>query len=77
MTKGDVMADGDMVIPFGQFDGKTIDEAASTEEGLKYLDWLLGSGFVRDARLQAALEQYMGQDVIRNELAAILLARGD
>lgn len=30
------------VMPFGKFQGQTLEEIASTPEGLRYLDWAIG-----------------------------------
>jgi hypothetical protein len=29
-------------LPFGNYRGQTLDEVAATDEGLRYLDWLVG-----------------------------------
>ncbi len=53
-----------------RFAGQTLDEIASTDEGLKFLDWLHGEK-VRDRYLKAALDAYMSDPTIKKELERI------
>ncbi len=32
----------EFVMPFGKYKGRTIDDVASDDEGLRYLDWISG-----------------------------------
>ncbi len=34
-------------MPFGKFKSKTLDEIARTNEGLRYLDWLIGQEWLK------------------------------
>lgn len=46
------------VMPLGKFKGQTLARIGSSDEGLKYLDWLIGQDWV-NGRLKAALETYL------------------
>jgi len=48
----------DTVINFGKYSGKTIDEVATSDEGLLYLDWLRGAR-PTDLKFRAALHLYL------------------
>lgn len=37
------MAAGKTVVPLGKYKGQTIDDVATTDDGLRYLDWLRGA----------------------------------
>lgn len=59
-------------MPFGKYKGKTLDDIASTDDGLLYLDWAYGDfqpGPIRDA-----LTAYFSDPTIQKDLHAI--ARG-
>lgn len=58
-------------IPFGKFKGKTIDQVASSDDGLRYLDWLIGEGKLY-GDLKDALETYMSDEVIQKEIERIV-----
>lgn len=60
----------DFVMPLGQYMGRTIDDIASTDEGLKYLDWAVGQPWCKYG-LAEALKVYLGQDCIVRELDRI------
>jgi len=66
--------DGSRVVPFGKYKGRTLDDVASTPEGLRYLDWLVGQDFVRDD-LAAAITTYLGDETVKRELAEALESR--
>lgn len=61
-------------LPFGQNKGKTIDEVASTDSGLLYLDWLLGwmerRGTFKNSLVFEAVGAYLDHPAIRKELDA-------
>jgi hypothetical protein len=64
---------GDFVMRFGQHRGKTLDQIAHTDEGLKYLDWLAGlpdAPWKRGA-IQRARE-YLADPAIAAELKELL-----
>ena len=53
-------------IKTGVYAGKTIDEIAETDAGLRYLDNLVG--FIDDGPLKRMLEIYLGDKTIQEEL---------
>ena len=57
------------IIPLGKFGGITIDVAARTDDGLRYLDWLVGQKFLHDyAEFRPALVKYLADDSIQRDL---------
>lgn len=56
-------------MPFGKYKGQTLDDIASTDDGLRYLDWLAGE----DIRgpLKDALEAYLDDESISTELETL------
>ncbi len=58
----------DYIMPFGKHRGKRLDDIASEDEGLKYLDWLYGevSGSYYEPR--DALAAYLSDSSIKKEL---------
>lgn len=50
--------------------GKSLNEIASTDEGLKFLDWLIGEK-IHDRYLEAALTVFMADPAIQKELRDI------
>lgn len=58
------------VLGFGKFRGKTLDQAAETDDGLRYLDWLNGEK-IYDKRLAWALREYMADPTIQSELGKL------
>lgn len=59
------------VIKFGKYKGVTLDDIASTDEGLKYLDWLNGQTWLNDP-LKKHVVNYLSDPSIRKELDALL-----
>lgn len=53
-------------MPFGKYKGSTLDEVASTDEGLRYLDWLVGRDLYPETRLR--IEAYLADPTIRRAL---------
>jgi hypothetical protein len=60
-----------VIMPFGRFKGKTIDEIAMTDDGLRYLDWLYGQK-IESPVLWDAINTYMRDPVISRELDELL-----
>ncbi len=54
-------------LSFGKHKGRSLDEIASTDEGLRYLDWLVEEK-IYDKWLRAALDIYMDDPAIKKEL---------
>jgi uncharacterized protein (DUF3820 family) len=52
---------------FGKYRGQTIDNIAETDEGLLYLDWLIGQSWVHEMT-RIALEVYLTQSSIVREI---------
>lgn len=57
-------------MPFGAHEGKTLDQIAETDEGLKYLDWLLGDmqRNKSSCSIVDALKAYLTDPAIKAEL---------
>jgi hypothetical protein len=60
------------VVPFGKHSGETIDQIASGDRGLLYLDWL--NGWMADVnhsnfQLRQAVAVYLEDEGIRRDLA--------
>jgi len=55
---------------FGKFVGEAVDKVASTDEGLKYLDWLTGNEwfFTRYPKDAPAVTEYLADENIQEEL---------
>ena len=64
----------DFVIPFGKYSGQTVDTAASTDQGLLYLDWLRGSRENRsvDSPFDLALATYLDDASVKRDLQELL-----
>ena len=56
---------GDYEMPFGKYEGETLDEIASTDAGLRYLDWAAGEF---DGAAGDAVQAYCEQDTIQREI---------
>jgi exodeoxyribonuclease X len=59
------------VIRFGKHKGKTIDQIAKTDAGLRYLDWMVGLPDLREDT-KAALEEYLKRPSVSREIDRIL-----
>jgi len=60
---------------FGKYAGRTIDQVAETDEGLLYLDWLLGemqTGGTVYAGARDALDAYLADTTVARELEELL-----
>ncbi len=61
------------VMPFGKHKGETIDSIASTDEGLKYLDWLYGEVTTSSVpQLRVMLKIYLEDETIAKELKKLI-----
>lgn len=58
-------------MPFGKYRGVKLDKIAETDEGLLYLDWLVGQPWVK-GRLRLALGAYLADASIKTDLQAVL-----
>lgn len=54
-----------------EYFGKTLDEIARTDEGLKYLDWLLSRGWLWKST-EKYIKAYLNNPVIKRELERIV-----
>jgi uncharacterized protein (DUF3820 family) len=61
---------GKYVMPLGKYSGRTLDEIAATDKGLRYLDWMIGQEWVRDP-LKANLKEYLALSAIARDLDRI------
>lgn len=59
------------IVFFGKYTGKTIDKIAETDEGLKYLDWIVGQDWLYDGTREA-IKVYLADDTIKSELEKLL-----
>ncbi len=57
----------EFIMPFGKRVHEALDDIASTDDGLLYLDWLVYQDFVY-GELKEALEAYLGDSSIKKEL---------
>lgn len=65
------------VMPFGKHRGKSLDQIASTDEGLRYLDWLRGESGEQDQRPAARhIRAYLDDVSIQRELDLAVQRRG-
>jgi hypothetical protein len=59
------------VMPLGQHKGKTLARIGASEEGLRYLDWLVGQPWVHP-NLDEALATYLKHPAIAMQLDAAI-----
>lgn len=59
------------VMPFGSFEGSSLEKIAQTDEGLLYLDWITGQDFVQGP-LKDALTAFLSDATIQRELENLL-----
>ena len=62
-------------MPFGKFRRKRLDKIAEDDEGLLYLDWLVGQEWVK-GRLRDALEIYLADESIQSDIKVLVDRRG-
>lgn len=62
---------GKRTIPFGKYKGRSIDQIAESDEGLLYLDWLIGQEWLK-AELRRDLQAYLDQPTIKAEVKRLL-----
>jgi hypothetical protein len=67
-------------LAFGMYAGKTIDEIASTDRGLRWLDWCRGlsnrPSFGAPSIADQAIATYLDDPMIAKDLAALLETGG-
>lgn len=61
----------DFIMPWGQYEGKSLDSVAVTDEGLKHLDWLRGKVLL-PKNLVEALATYLDDPAIAEELRKLV-----
>jgi hypothetical protein len=59
-------------MPFGQYVGDTLLEISETDEGLKYLDWLLSGEIFLYPTTRAALEEFVALPHIEREIERVV-----
>jgi uncharacterized protein (DUF3820 family) len=59
------------VMPLGKHKGTTLARIGASNEGLLYLDWLVGQEWV-NGRLRESLETYLGHPAIAQQLESCL-----
>jgi len=62
---------GGIVVRFGKFKGQSIEEIAISDEGLKYLDWIVGQDFCYP-ETKEAIQIYLGQPGVQKDLESLL-----
>lgn len=62
----------DFKMPLGQHAGKTLDQIATSDAGLLYLDWLRGERKRKSEPLDEALTVYLEDPTIAKEIGAAL-----
>ena len=58
------------VMPFGKYKGLTLDQIATSDEGLLYLDWCVGK--FDDGYVKRIIQEYLSDSLIQKELDALL-----
>ena len=58
-------------LPFGKYKGEKIDDIASDDDGLRYLDWLISQSWLRNPA-RAAVECYLADPGIQAELEDVI-----
>jgi len=61
----------DFALPFGKYQGKTLDEVAKTDRGLLYLDWLRGQHWL-GTQVRFFVGRYLGEPSVNEDLEKIL-----
>lgn len=64
----------DVRMPLGKYKGSTLDGIAETDEGLRYLDWLIGQDWLK-GDLRNCVKAYLTDPAIAAEVKN--LARSD
>lgn len=59
-----------MRLTFGKYQGQSIEDVASDDEGLRYLDWAVDQDFVWQS-LKLALEVYVSDPAITAEIERV------
>lgn len=59
LHKGEIAALGSIIYPFiKKYPNQSLDEIAESDEGLKYLDWLIGTEWLRE-QSKLEIETYL------------------
>lgn len=61
----------EFVMPFGKYKGRKLDDIATDDEGLKYLDWAIGNATLM-GRTKDALTTFLADASIQKELSRII-----
>jgi uncharacterized protein (DUF3820 family) len=59
------------IMPLGKFKGQTLARIGSSDEGLKYLDWLVGQSWL-NSRLKVPLETYLKHPAMGSQVERII-----
>ncbi len=60
------------VMPFGKYKGETLLEISESDEGLKYLDWLLGGDIDLRPGTREAIEEFVALPHIEREMERVI-----
>ena len=64
---------GAFVMLFGKYKGKRLNQIATTDRGLLYLDWLVGE--FDPGPVKAAVEAYISDAGIQQQIAALVAGK--
>ncbi len=59
-------------MPFGKYKGDTLLEISESDEGLRYLDWLLSGEIKLHAETREALEEFVSLPHIEREMERVI-----
>lgn len=59
------------VMPLGKHKGKTLTRIGNNDEGLLYLDWIVGQEWI-NGRLREALETYLKHPAVAMQVDALV-----
>jgi hypothetical protein len=62
------------VMHFGKYEGKSLDEIATSDQGLRYLDWARGA-LRLDFHTKNAVEAYLNDPTIAKDVANLARAK--
>lgn len=67
MTAPDFKAAAAFRMPFGKFQGMNLDKIAETDEGLRYLDWVIGQSWL-GTQCKVLIGAYLADPTIAKEV---------
>ena len=61
----------ELVLRFGRHNGKTIEQIGESDDGLKYLDWLVGETWL-EVITKRVIRKYLSDPTIKAELSKLV-----